>query len=85
MGKQKAKKARTLIVTIYPSGVVGKGKSTTVRKRSVLTPKQYTERYYRSTAHERTEYAINAKLAPKTKKTKRVLRSLKRTDTVQKK
>ena len=65
--KKKSKKGRTLIIIVYPSGVVGKGKSRIVKKRSVLTPAQYKERYYRSEEHARTEYAISVKVAPKKK------------------
>ena len=63
--KKNTKKVRTLIITVYASGVVGKGKSRIVKKRSVLTPAQYKERYYRSEEHARTEYAIRVQVAPK--------------------
>jgi len=52
------KKKRTLLVFEYPSGIVGKGRFIGKMVESVLTPKQYERRYYRSKEHFRTEHAI---------------------------
>lgn len=57
----KNKKAKKLLVTIYPSGIVGRGKGKTKVVRSVLTPLQYKMKYYRSAEHFRTEYAMKVK------------------------
>ncbi len=53
------KKTRKLIIFEYASGIVGKGNTITKIVKSVFTPKQYENRYYRSNEHFRTEYAID--------------------------
>jgi len=53
-----AKKKRTLIVLEYPSGTVNRGKPKSKIVKSILTPKQYEDRYYRSDDHFKTENAI---------------------------
>jgi hypothetical protein len=57
----KRKKAKKLVVSIYPSGVVGKGKKRVKVVSSTLTPRQYEDRFYGSSLHFRTEAAISAK------------------------
>jgi len=57
----KTKKRRQLIVMIYKSGIVGKGKPMVKIVNSTLTPKQYEDRFYRSNYHFNTEYAMKVK------------------------
>jgi hypothetical protein len=56
--KKITKKRKKLIVYLFPSGIVGKGKPKVKIVTSVLTPKQYEKRFYHSSYHFRTEYAI---------------------------
>ena len=62
MKMAKSKKRKKLLIYIYPSGIVGKGKKQTKIVTSVLTPKQYEHRFYGSSYHFNTEAAIEAKL-----------------------
>lgn len=63
MVKRKTKKK--LLLTLYPSGVVGRGKKRTRIVTSTLTPKQYEKRFYGSSYHFNTEAALTAKLYKK--------------------
>lgn len=56
--KKSNKKRKKLLVTIYPSGIEGRGKGHRKIVTSTLTPKQYRLRFYNSAYHFKTEYAI---------------------------
>ena len=58
MGKRKTKKRKKLLITIYPSGSEGRGKGHRKIVTSILTPRQYRNRFYASSYHFNTEYAI---------------------------
>ena len=62
MEMTKSKKRKKLLIHIYPSGIVGKGKKQTKIVTSVLTPKQYEKRFYGSSYHFNTESAMEAEL-----------------------
>ena len=57
---KKNKKRKKLLVIVYPSGIVGRGKKVTKFVTSTLTPSQYVKRFYHSDYHLRTEYAMEA-------------------------
>jgi len=59
----KNKKRRKLLVALYKSGIEGKGKAHYKIVTSVLTPKQWTRRFYSSSYHFNTEYAVKVKYA----------------------
>ena len=61
MAKKKSKKRNKLLLLIYKSGIEGKGKPVPKVVYSTLTPAQYRNRFYGSSYHFRTEYAIRVK------------------------
>lgn len=61
--KKGSKKRRKLLIAVYTSGIVGKGKPKYVIKTSVLTPNQWERRFYHSSYHFNTEYAVEVKYA----------------------
>ena len=58
---KKVNKRKKLLVTLYTSGYIGKGKGKTRIVYSTLTPSQYQRRYYSSDEHFNTEYAMEVK------------------------
>ena len=65
MVKRKTKSKKKLLLTLYPSGTIGRGKKRTKVVTSTLTPKQYEKRFYGSSYHFNTEAALTAKLLKK--------------------
>ena len=61
MVKKKSKKRNKLLLLLYRSGIEGKGKPVPKVVYSTLTPSQYRSKFYSSSYHSRTEYAITVK------------------------
>lgn len=64
----KTKKRNKLILRFYKSGIEGKGKPIIKVVTSTLTAIQYRNKFYRSSYHERTEYALSVKKYKQRKK-----------------
>ena len=59
--KRKTKKRNKLLLLMYKSGIEGKGKPVPKVVYSTLTASQYRSKFYSSSYHGRTEYALEVK------------------------